>query len=77
MTGVGDEHIQITNTDLKRDIATLGTITVEVYRRSKGIYHPPGTTGSSWQWDELAELGTLPEKALKGQALSHCTRYDI
>lgn len=41
----------------------------------KGVYHPPGIKSSSWGWDELTELGTLPEKALKGQALSHSARF--
>jgi len=55
--------------------ADIGTIVVELHRMHKGVYHPPGIKSSSWGWDELTELGTLPEKALKGQALSHSARF--
>lgn len=70
----GDDQTQNPNSDLKVDAAKIGTITLKVHRMSKGVYHKPGTKGSAG-WDDLTELGTLPEKALKGQALSHCTRY--
>ncbi len=46
-----------------------------VHRKHKGVL-AAGVKGSGWDWDELGELGQVPEKALKGQALSHETRCD-
>ncbi|KAI9874215.1 MAG: hypothetical protein M1830_010057 [Pleopsidium flavum] len=66
-----EDHPQNTDSDLKDRVVQLGTIRVEVHRVHGGVYREPGTSGSGWQWDELTELGTLPEKALKGHALSH------
>lgn len=70
----GDDQAESANADLKLATAQIGTITLEVHRKTKGVLHEAGTRGSGWHWDELKELGTLPEKILKGQALTHSAR---
>lgn len=70
----GDDQAESANTDLKLATAEVGTITLAVHRKTKGVLHKAGTRGSGWHWDELKELGTLPEKTLKGRALTHSAR---
>ena len=76
LNSAGDDETQNANIDPNLEAARIGTITQEVHRKSKCVHHKPGATGFDWHWDELTDLGTFPEKALKGQALSHCARYN-
>ena len=76
LSRAGDDQNQNANAELKVETAKIGIITLKVHRETGGVYHKPGTAGSASGLDETTELGTLPEKALKGQALSHCTRYN-
>ncbi|KAI9874223.1 MAG: hypothetical protein M1830_010050 [Pleopsidium flavum] len=66
-----DDLPLIAGPDIKDRIAQLGTISLEVHRLHGGVYKEPGNSAYGWIWDELSELSTVSEKALKGHALSH------
>lgn len=76
LTWTGDDQSPDIDPKLKDRIADLGSITLKVHRKHKGVLKAAGTTGSGWGWDELHEIGQVPEKALKGQALSHEITYE-
>ena len=57
---------------MKRKYSNLGLISVHALRYKADYVRP---TEPSERDDELRELGVVPEKALKGQALSLSTRF--
>ena len=73
LTRAGDDTSLVADARIKDQLAGVGTITLKIYRVHKGVFDP--RTPSTRTWGDLLELEILPEKALKGQALSHSTRY--
>ncbi|MCJ1364726.1 hypothetical protein MMC16_003842 [Acarospora aff. strigata] len=70
----GDDTSLVADARIKDQLAGVGTITLKIYRVHKGVFDP--RTPSTRTWGDLLELEILPEKALKGQALSHSTSLD-
>ncbi len=75
LTNAGDDQSEAATAKLKGRVAGVGTIALQAHRMHGGSLGPRGTDYGGRI--KLHELGTVPEKALKGQALSHSTRYDL
>lgn len=68
LTGVDDDHPNVSLAEMKQRYADLGTIRIEVWRR-KGT-----KTRLSKPKDLWAEDKAVPEKAFKGEAIDLATR---
>ncbi|KAF2840592.1 hypothetical protein M501DRAFT_1009862 [Patellaria atrata CBS 101060] len=63
---IGDGDVRHLSGEKKKTIDNLGQISVEVWRGRLG--EPKGSSARQFS---LKDVGTIPEKALKGRALSH------
>ena len=62
-----DEPMSDTPEEVQEQIADLGCINVQLHRVGDKSGHPTKGSGAS----NASNIGTIPEKALKGRALSH------
>ena len=69
-----DDNFGLKVQQLKDIVAGVGTITIKVLRARKITKSSVRDDGEVSKFDSVK---ALPEKALKGQALSHRTRYII
>jgi len=68
-----DSDLSSAGDELLQTLKKMGEISVKVYR----VENLRGRESENYHRKELSTVGTIPEKALKGRALTHSVGYVV